>query len=54
MSNKLRDCPLCKNKTTCKNCSGTGNSNIFGKKCKPCDGTGKCPRCKGDGYIPRN
>jgi DnaJ-class molecular chaperone len=52
--------------TTCPNCYGKGvidcpacyakGLDLYGEKCKACDGSGKrkCPACDGTGYSKDN
>ena len=60
-------CPMCRGARSCPECDGLGAivcETCAGKAgdceqchgegryaCQPCDGSGACPRCKGEGEI---
>jgi len=41
-------CPPCRNTLRCAKCSGKGRRGIFRRKCKDCNGTGRCRVCRAD------
>lgn len=61
------ECPMCEGSRSCRECDGLGEApcpscggedggceqcaDVGRYVCLPCDGTGVCPRCKGEGRL---